>query len=164
MFNICSICTRQRAVCNHCKLLHCCMGLCVVTLSNLTCNLWPRLAESASLLPCRGVGPRALSNGINSAVFFCFFEALRGAFKRRQAEVRALEAMLCVSHTFLHSLYPATPGHSYENVLVKSYLGIWRHWRFSQYLCFQVSQWACAVKLLMMHLFWLCAAPRVSQQ
>ena len=34
-----------------------------------------------------GVGPRALSNGINSAVFFCFFEALRGAIKRRQAEV-----------------------------------------------------------------------------
>lgn len=26
----------------------------------------------------RGVGPRALSNGLNSAVFFCFFEALRG--------------------------------------------------------------------------------------
>ncbi len=25
-----------------------------------------------------GVGPRALSNGLNSAVFFCFFEALRG--------------------------------------------------------------------------------------
>uniref|UniRef100_A0A7S0S2B4 Mitochondrial carrier protein n=1 Tax=Chlamydomonas leiostraca TaxID=1034604 RepID=A0A7S0S2B4_9CHLO len=27
----------------------------------------------------RGIGPRALSNGINSAVFFAFFEALRGA-------------------------------------------------------------------------------------
>ena len=25
-----------------------------------------------------GVGPRALSNGLNSAVFFCFFEAIRG--------------------------------------------------------------------------------------
>ena len=25
-----------------------------------------------------GVAPRALSNGLNSAVFFCFFEALRG--------------------------------------------------------------------------------------
>jgi solute carrier family 25 S-adenosylmethionine transporter 26 len=25
----------------------------------------------------RGVGPRALSNGLNSAVFFCFFEAIR---------------------------------------------------------------------------------------
>lgn len=35
----------------------------------------------------RGVGPRALSNGINSAVFFCFFEALRGSFKKRKALV-----------------------------------------------------------------------------
>ena len=25
-----------------------------------------------------GVGPRALSNGLNSAFFFCFFEAIRG--------------------------------------------------------------------------------------
>lgn len=25
----------------------------------------------------RGVGPRALSNGLNSAIFFCFFEAIR---------------------------------------------------------------------------------------
>jgi hypothetical protein len=29
-----------------------------------------------------GVGTRALSNGINSAVFFCFFEALRGTLAR----------------------------------------------------------------------------------
>jgi solute carrier family 25 S-adenosylmethionine transporter 26 len=33
-----------------------------------------------------GVGPRALSNGLNSAVFFCFFEAIRSALQRRQAE------------------------------------------------------------------------------
>ncbi|KAK9794674.1 hypothetical protein WJX73_006307 [Symbiochloris irregularis] len=33
----------------------------------------------------RGVGPRALSNGINSAVFFCIFEALRGTFARKHA-------------------------------------------------------------------------------
>jgi solute carrier family 25 S-adenosylmethionine transporter 26 len=38
---------------------------------------------------CRGVGPRALSNGINSAVFFCFFEALRSTFKQRKALVRS---------------------------------------------------------------------------
>lgn len=25
----------------------------------------------------RGVGPRALSNGLNSAIFFCFFESIR---------------------------------------------------------------------------------------
>ena len=36
---------------------------------------------------CRGVGPRALSNGINSAVFFVFFEALRAAFARHKEQV-----------------------------------------------------------------------------
>ncbi len=41
----------------------------------------------------RGVGPRALSNGINSAVFFCFFEALRSTFKQRKALVRIPSAM-----------------------------------------------------------------------
>lgn len=30
----------------------------------------------------RGVGPRALSNGINSATFFCFFEALRSVIEK----------------------------------------------------------------------------------
>ncbi len=30
-----------------------------------------------------GIGPRALSNGINSAVFFCFFEALRKVFAHK---------------------------------------------------------------------------------
>ncbi len=33
----------------------------------------------------RGVGPRALSSGVNSAVFFCFFEALRAHFVRVKA-------------------------------------------------------------------------------
>ena len=36
---------------------------------------------------CRGVGARALSNGINSAVFFCFFEALRATFAQKKQEV-----------------------------------------------------------------------------
>lgn len=31
----------------------------------------------------RGIGPRALSNGINSAVFFCFFEAIRSHFAKQ---------------------------------------------------------------------------------
>jgi len=44
--------------------------------------------RSGGLAARSGVGPRALSNGINSAVFFCFFEALRGAIKRRQGEAR----------------------------------------------------------------------------
>ena len=36
------------------------------------------LAEGRGLRPIfRGVGPRALSNGLNSAIFFCFFEAKR---------------------------------------------------------------------------------------
>ena len=35
---------------------------------------------------CRGVGARALSNGINSAVFFCFFEALRASFAQKKKE------------------------------------------------------------------------------
>jgi Mitochondrial carrier protein len=34
----------------------------------------------------RGVAPRAASNGVNSAVFFAFFEALRKAIKEREAE------------------------------------------------------------------------------
>ena len=37
----------------------------------------------------RGVGARALSNGINSAVFFCFFESLRSGLAARAAKKRA---------------------------------------------------------------------------
>jgi hypothetical protein len=40
----------------------------------------------------RGVGPRALSNGINSAVFFCFFEAFRRVLVQRQQEAAARKA------------------------------------------------------------------------
>lgn len=44
----------------------------------------------------RGIGTRALSNGINSAVFFCFFEAIRSSFStynnsKVQLEVTMLE-------------------------------------------------------------------------
>lgn len=36
------------------------------------------MREGKGLKPFfRGVGPRALSNGLNSAIFFCFFEAIR---------------------------------------------------------------------------------------
>merc|ERR1711871_1624420 len=38
-----------------------------------------------------GIGPRAVSNGINTAVFFMFFEALRVYFKNRESN-RALAA------------------------------------------------------------------------
>lgn len=44
-----------------------------------------------------GVGPRALSNGINSAVFFCFFEALKKAIDRRKERAREAEALALVS-------------------------------------------------------------------
>merc|ERR1712072_1555064 len=40
-----------------------------------------------------GIGPRAVSNGINTAVFFMFFEALRVYFKNRESQrVLAAEA------------------------------------------------------------------------
>ena len=44
-----------------------------------------------------GVGPRALSNGLNSAVFFCFFEAIRGGLvaageRRKETEGKAAAA------------------------------------------------------------------------
>jgi solute carrier family 25 S-adenosylmethionine transporter 26 len=36
------------------------------------------MREGKGLSPFfRGMGPRALSNGLNSAIFFCFFEAIR---------------------------------------------------------------------------------------
>lgn len=37
----------------------------------------------------RGVGPRALSNGLNSAIFFCFFEAIRQV--REHADVHSVQ-------------------------------------------------------------------------
>lgn len=38
------------------------------------------MAEGSGMRPFfRGVGPRALSNGLNSAIFFMFFEAIRKA-------------------------------------------------------------------------------------
>jgi len=40
-----------------------------------------------------GVGTRAVSNGINSAVFFCFFEAMRTAFALRTAAAAARPAL-----------------------------------------------------------------------
>jgi len=38
----------------------------------------------------RGVGPRALSNGLNSAIFFCFFEAIRQVLTKKQEAAAAL--------------------------------------------------------------------------
>lgn len=48
----------------------------------------------------RGVAPRAASNGVNSAVFFAFFEALRKAIKEREAErVARIETLAAVEAT-----------------------------------------------------------------
>jgi hypothetical protein len=45
----------------------------------------------------RGIAPRAASNGVNSAVFFAFFEALRKAIKDREADrVSRTEALAAV--------------------------------------------------------------------
>lgn len=41
-----------------------------------------------------GVGPRALSNGLNSAVFFCFFEAIRTTMAAKGVEQAAKAAAL----------------------------------------------------------------------
>lgn len=44
------------------------------------------MREGKGLAPFfRGVGPRALSNGLNSAIFFCFFEAIRQVSTVREA-------------------------------------------------------------------------------
>ena len=61
--------------------------------TNMMCNAAgrPSMASAASLVLqqggpkafFRGVGARALSNGVNSAVFFVFFEAIRGAIANR---------------------------------------------------------------------------------
>jgi solute carrier family 25 S-adenosylmethionine transporter 26 len=44
------------------------------------------LADGRGVAPFfAGVGPRALSNGLNSAVFFCFFEVIRSKLHQMQA-------------------------------------------------------------------------------
>ncbi len=45
----------------------------------------------------RGVGPRALSNGINSAVFFCFFEAFRRVLQQQQQQKQQLQLQAAAS-------------------------------------------------------------------
>lgn len=49
----------------------------------------------------RGIGHRALSNGINSAVFFCFFEALRSSFAKRKEQVGTLRLADCLTQLIL---------------------------------------------------------------
>ncbi|GMH34173.1 hypothetical protein BSKO_02007 [Bryopsis sp. KO-2023] len=42
----------------------------------------------------RGVGPRAASNGINSAMFFCFFEALRTVINKKMKDSKNEEVLI----------------------------------------------------------------------
>lgn len=51
-------------------------------------------AEGGTRAFLRGIGPRAVSNGVNSAVFFAFFEAIRKAIKERESERLARIAAL----------------------------------------------------------------------
>ena len=48
------------------------------------------MQEGKGLAPFfRGVGPRALSNGLNSAIFFCCFEAIRQVLVKRQERIKS---------------------------------------------------------------------------
>eukprot|EP00878_Enallax_costatus_P012307 GHUV01012855.1.p1 GENE.GHUV01012855.1~~GHUV01012855.1.p1 ORF type:complete len:226 (+),score=67.80 GHUV01012855.1:620-1297(+) len=58
----------------------------------------------------RGVGPRALSNGINSAVFFCFFEAIRRVLISNQQQKKA---QLQITEFELQQESPAHPQSSH---------------------------------------------------
>ncbi|BDA40753.1 S-adenosylmethionine carrier 1, chloroplastic/mitochondrial [Coccomyxa sp. Obi] len=54
------------------------------------------MAEGRGAAPFfRGVGPRSLSNGLNSAIFFCFFEALRGVLQRQQLRADSAALACC---------------------------------------------------------------------
>lgn len=59
------------------------------TMSSSAIAVWTSGGPSAFF---RGIGPRALSNGINSAVFFAFFELLRNTFKQQAAAKAAAAA------------------------------------------------------------------------
>lgn len=53
-----------------------------------------------------GIGTRALSNGINSAVFFCFFESIRGGIYEKVAKATAnhkARASAAAAHRLLES-------------------------------------------------------------
>lgn len=54
----------------------------------------------------RGVGARALSNGINSAVFFAFFESLRGVMAARAAAKKRAAAAAVAAEEFDFKVKP----------------------------------------------------------
>jgi hypothetical protein len=72
------------------------------------------LAQSGPSGFFAGVGTRALSNGINSAVFFCFFEAIRTRFQEQQAAAAAAAASGAVPRPLLPVAATAPPAHEHE--------------------------------------------------
>ena len=50
------------------------------------------MADSGHAGFLRGIGPRAISNGINSAIFFFFFEAIRNVQKKAWQRQMAADA------------------------------------------------------------------------
>lgn len=45
-----------------------------------------------------GVGPRAVSNGMNSAIFFCIFEIMRNFMKKRNEEAKERQTKARMAH------------------------------------------------------------------
>eukprot|EP01024_Parvocaulis_polyphysoides_P049639 TRINITY_DN4824_c0_g1_i4.p2 TRINITY_DN4824_c0_g1~~TRINITY_DN4824_c0_g1_i4.p2 ORF type:complete len:367 (+),score=46.23 TRINITY_DN4824_c0_g1_i4:227-1327(+) len=45
-----------------------------------------------------GLGPRAISNGVNSAVFFCFFEAIRSFIQQQQIQQQQKQQQLLIQN------------------------------------------------------------------
>ena len=76
----------QRGICRSSRALSVCIWFSLFLRSSAAQAVYSDGGAKAFL---RGIGPRALSNGINSAVFFCFFEALRGQFARQVRSIAA---------------------------------------------------------------------------
>jgi solute carrier family 25 S-adenosylmethionine transporter 26 len=45
-----------------------------------------------------GVGPRSFSNGINSAIFFCFFEIMRSSLRKWEDNRKTLPTGVLVEN------------------------------------------------------------------
>uniref|UniRef100_A0A7S3R8Y8 Mitochondrial carrier protein n=2 Tax=Dunaliella tertiolecta TaxID=3047 RepID=A0A7S3R8Y8_DUNTE len=60
----------------------------------------------------RGFGPRTISNGLNSAVFFCFFEAIRRELTSKQAHQTSLQQASINLSSSQQQLQPSQPQHS----------------------------------------------------
>ena len=100
----------------------------VKTVMMCTASSRPTLAGAARSIMCegkgvkpffRGVGPRALSNGLNSAIFFCFFEAIRQVLIKKQEKAAALAAAGGI-HAHTQQKTPITSGSRIEALKEKT--------------------------------------------